>query len=281
VAPELKTGLLKAFVPANLKVPLEMLKKPAVFADCTWNVPPGIKLKVDVAGVPLFNVTPVVWRKFVSVALLQSKEEFDAPLKMISAPDMPVPLAALKFIVPLLTRFPPTMRELFFIALFELAGALKKVPLEAIVTLPVTMTVRGPASSYCNTPEAPCPIVTEPNEGVFKLIVTVAPSVITTSSPIPGATPPTQVDGELHNPPVDVELIVTAKTDELNRRKKKANTTLLLTHSTLLTRKSALPARHKFLKLSSINLCANSFNTNKSFSKSGDLPGRNRIIWKE
>jgi hypothetical protein len=56
----------------------------------------------------------------------------------------------------------------------------------------------------------PCPIIKEPNAGVFISILTVAPSAIITLSPAAGTTPPTQVAGAVQRPPVDVEVIAVA-----------------------------------------------------------------------
>ena len=59
-AATLKSGLLNVPLPSILKVPFVIVRKPAVFAPRTVNVPPGLNERTFELFVPLFTVTPPV-----------------------------------------------------------------------------------------------------------------------------------------------------------------------------------------------------------------------------
>lgn len=156
--------------------------------------------------VPLFKVTPVELLKFVNVAPLQSKVASFAPVKVILTPDAftsapAAPAVALKLIVPLLVKLPPTERAcVVTVEVPPDAADLKLAPALTVTSLLVVKVCA--VVPYCSTPELPPPIVSVPTEGLPALasIVMVAPLAMVTLSPILGTTPPTQEAAELQLP---------------------------------------------------------------------------------
>ena len=188
-------------VPFILKVPLVIVRKPAVFAPNTVCVPlvPGVKFKSVALLVPLFSVTPLVCCKSVRAALVQSKLASVAPVNVIRAPA--VFALVLKSMVPLLVRFPATDNTCVITvpAAFE-----RKVAPAPINAFPFTVSVLAVVCSNSSIPEAPLPTVKLVTVGLIS-IVTVAPSTIVALSPPSGTIPPTQVVVALQSPPTPVD----------------------------------------------------------------------------